>query len=504
MKVLSVTSELFPLIKTGGLADVAGALPGALAGEGIAMRTLLPGYPAVVAALDETRTVAEIDDLMGGAARLLAADGVASDRVQGDRVKGDRVQGGLDLYVLDAPHLYDRPGDPYRGPDGGDWPDNPQRFAALAWVAAEIGLGLLEGTAGGDWRPDVVHGHDWQAGLMPAYLALAGEARPATVFTVHNIAFQGQVPATMLAELRLPARAYAVDGVEYYGAIGMLKAGLYYADRLTTVSPTYAREILGPEFGMGLDGLLRDRALDLEGIVNGIDEEVWNPATDLHLPCRYDATTLDRRAENKAALQARLGLDGDPEAPLFCVVTRLSWQKGMDLLLDRLPHLLGRGGQLAVLGAGDAGLEAGFAAAAAAHPGRIGCVFGYDESLSHLMQGGADAILVPSRFEPCGLTQLCGLRYGCVPVVARTGGLADTVIDANDAALADGVATGIQFAPTTGEALEAAIDRTIRLHRTVGDRRALQRRGMAHEVGWRRPAARYAALYRAALEAVRA
>ena len=480
IEVLSVTSELFPLIKTGGLADVAGALPVALKREDVHIRTLIPGYPGVRAALKAAEAVAEIDDLMGRPATILAADGVA---------------GGLDLLVIDAPHLFDRPGNPYLGPDGSDWPDNAQRFAALSLVAAMIGQGLVSG-----YDVDVVHGHDWQAGLAPAYLALSGRPRPATVMTVHNIAFQGQAAPNLLDALHLPSDAFHVDGLEYYGTIGTLKAGLNYADMVTTVSPTYAEEILTPVYGMGLDGLLRKRRADLVGIVNGIDEEIWNPASDPHLAATYSATSPAPRAANKAWLQKRMGLEVDPDATLFCAVTRLTWQKGMDVLLDVLPHLVRSGGQFALLGAGDPGLEAGFVAATLAWHGRVGCVMGYDEPLSHQLQGGSDAILVPSRFEPCGLTQLYGLRYGCVPVVARTGGLADTVIDANDAALADGVSTGIQFGPVNNDALSSAISRTIRLHREPGAFETLQRRGMTRPVGWERPARQYAALYKEAIQ----
>ena len=483
IEVLSVTSELFPLIKTGGLADVAGALPGALAPEGVHVRTLVPGYPAVRSALEKPRIVARIDDLMGGPAVLLAAGKVA---------------GSLDLIVIDAPHLYDRPGNPYLAPDGSDWPDNTERFAALSLVAAMIGQGLVAG-----YRVDVVHGHDWQAGLAPAYLALSGKPRPASVMTVHNIAFQGQAPATMLDALRLPAHSFDVNGVEYYGGIGALKAGLHYADRITTVSPTYAEEILTPDFGMGLDGLLRARRADLVGIVNGIDDAVWNPATDRSLAATYDARTLERRAKNRLAVQKRMGIDADPDAPLFCAVTRLTWQKGMDLLFEALPQLVEMGGQFVLLGAGDPALESGFTAATVHHAGRVGCIMGYDEPLSHLLQGGCDAILIPSRFEPCGLTQLYGLRYGCVPVVARTGGLADTVIDANDAALADGVGTGVQLSPVNVDSLVSAIARTVRLHRDRDTFRALQQRGMSREVSWKRPAHRYAALYADAIRAAR-
>ena len=375
------------------------------------------------------------------------------------------------------------------------------RFGALAWAGAALARGVDPG-----WRPAVVHAHDWQAGLVPAYLALgagpepapaaAGEARPRTVMTIHNLAFQGQFPPALLGPLGLPDEAFTVDGLEYYGSLGFLKAGLRYADALTTVSPTYALEIQTTGHGMGLDGLLRARAVDLSGIVNGIDEAVWNPADDPHLVAGYDAAGLERKVPNKRALQERLGLAPDPGALLACVVSRLTHQKGMDLLLEAAPAFLDGGGQLAVLGSGDPGLEAAFGELARARPGRVGCVLGYDEPLSHLFQGGADAILVPSRFEPCGLTQLYGLRYGTLPIVARTGGLADTVIDANHAALAMGVATGLQVAPITAQALGFALARALELFADPAAWRAMQLAAMRQPVGWQVSAERYAALYR--------
>lgn len=473
LRVLQVASEAFPLVKTGGLADVVGALPGALAREGVEVRTLLPLYRAVRERLERAEAVLELGELMGGPARLLWATAA-----------------GLALFLLDAPHLFDRPGGPYQAADGADWPDNAQRFAALSWAARELGLGGLP-----SWQPELVHAHDWQAGLAPAYLALADRPRPATVMTVHNLAFQGQFPAGLLAELRLPERAFTIDGVEYYGAIGFLKAGLVYADRITTVSPTYAREIMTPAYGMGLDGLLRLRADHLTGIVNGIDEAVWDPARDPALPEPFDADRLEARKASRRALHEWLGLVED-SGPLLAAVTRLTWQKGMDLLLEAVPRLLDLGCRLAVLGAGEAALERAFCEAARGHPGRIACRIGYDEGLAHLIQAGADAILVPSRFEPCGLTQLYALRYGAVPIVARVGGLADTVIDANDAALADGVATGIQFAPVTVEALTDALERAVVLWRDRPRWRALQGRGMTRRVGWSARAVEYARLYR--------
>jgi starch synthase len=475
--VLGVVSEIFPLIKTGGLADVAGALPLALAAEGVQVTTLIPGYQAVLDRLDNAAPVHRFADLFGGPARLLRGRAA-----------------GLDLLAIDAPHLYARPGNPYLGPDGRDWPDNAMRFAALAEAASWLATGGMAAFA-----PDIVHAHDWQAGLALAYLHYRGGPRPGTVMTVHNLAFQGLFPAALLPSLGLPPAAFSIDGVEFHGRIGFLKAGLAFADRITTVSPTYAAEIRTPEGGMGLDGLLRSRASVLHGILNGIDDTVWNPAADKLIAAEFSLTRLRRRAANKAALQARFSLAAAPETMLLGVISRLTQQKGVDLLLDTLDLVPRLRAQLVLLGAGERAMENGFAAAAAAYPGQISCAIGYDEALAHQIQAGADAILVPSRFEPCGLTQLCALRYGALPVVARVGGLADTVIDANEAALAAGTGTGIQFAPVTPDMLTAALERTDTLWREPATWRRLQRNAMRADVSWRRPAAHYAALYRSLL-----
>jgi starch synthase len=480
MRVLAIASEAFPLVKTGGLADVAGALPLALPREGVEARTLLPGYPAVLAKLEGAQSVHVYPSLMGGAARVLEARA-----------------GGLDLFVLDAPHLYGRPGNPYLGPDGKDWPDNALRFGALARVGADLAKGIVPA-----YDADVVHAHDWQAALAPVYLHFDGGVRPATVLTIHNIAFQGHYYEDLLGSLGLPPEAMALEGVEYFGGIGFLKGGIWFADKITTVSPTYAREILTPEFGMALDGLLRTRAADVEGIVNGIDDEIWNPETDRTLARPFSAKKLADRAANKTALQARFGLAPDAEGPLFGVVSRLTSQKGLDLLALCLPGLLARGGQVALLGAGEPQFERGFRTMAEAYPDRVGVTIGYDEGLAHLIQAGVDFLVVPSRFEPCGLTQLCALRYGAVPLVARVGGLADTVIDANEAALGAGVATGVQFFPAEAGALDHAIVRAFDLYADADIMRRLRINGLSSDVSWRHPARRYAALY-AKLKAAR-
>jgi len=474
VRVLFVASECYPLIKTGGLADVVGALPAALAGLGCDVRILLPAYPAVRAALKGAKPVAQMDNLFGGSGRVLKS----------------KLGAGQALYALDAPHLFDRPGNPYLGASGQEWPDNHLRFAALSWTASEIARGRCV-----KWRPDLVHAHDWQAGLVPAYLNFAGGERPPVVFTIHNLAFQGVFPKEHLKTLRLPAKSFAMEGVEYHGRISFMKAALQYADHITTVSPRYAWEIQTPEQGMGLDGVLRARAESVTGIVNGIDEEIWDPAADPDIDAPYSARAMKGKAVDKTAVQERFALEPRPDAPLFCVVSRLTAQKGLDLLLDVLPGLVAGGGQLALLGTGEPRLEAGFKEAARTHAGQVGVVIGYDEKLSHRMQAGADAILIPSRFEPCGLTQLYGLRYGTLPIVARVGGLADTVIDANEAALRAGVATGFQFSPVSADALYHALRRALEVYAAPRAWRAMQRRAMASEVGWDGPARAYRALY---------
>ena len=479
MNILSVASEVFPLIKTGGLADVAGALPIALQGKGIRMRTLMPGYPAVMQQLEKPVEVAVLPDLLGEAARVLAAG-----------------HEGLDVLVLDAPAFFDRTGGPYTDATGKDFPDNWQRFAALSFAAYAIAGGLL-----GDWRPDVVHAHDWQAAMAPVYMRFNGQRHIPTVLTVHNLAFQGQFGPQIFPDLRLPTNAFTVDGLEYYGDVGFLKGGLRTAWAITTVSPSYANEIMTPDFGMGLEGLINARNADLTGIVNGIDVGVWNPATDPHISGTYTAGALRRRAVNRRAVAERFSL-GDDDGPIFCVVSRLTWQKGIDLIAEVADWIVSEGGKLAVLGSGDQGLEGALLAAASRHRGRIGIVIGYNEPLSHLMQAGADAILIPSRFEPCGLTQLYGLRYGCIPVVGRTGGLADTVIDANEAALAARVATGFQFTPITADGLRQALRRVFKAYREPKVWARLQNQGMKSDVSWGRSADRYADLYSSLLARV--
>ncbi len=467
MKVLSVASECVPLIKTGGLADVVGALPGALAEHGVDMRVLIPGYPRVMTALGQAEPVYEVADLYGGAARVVAG----------------QVQ-GVAILALDAPHLFDRPGGPYLDAERQDWPDNAERFAALSWVAAEIAEHGL-----GDWVPQVVHAHDWQAALAPYYLRFA-KPKIATVLTIHNMAFQGLAPGSKLSGLRMNPEDFTRDGFEYWGQINVLKAGLLWADKITTVSPTYARELTRPEFGAGLDGVIRARAGDLVGILNGIDTQLWDPKSDAELRARY--STPRGKAKARKALREELGLP-EADGPLCVVVSRLSEQKGLDVLLEALPALLAQGGQLALLGSGDAGLEDGFRRLA--EDPNVSVTIGYDEGLAHRLIAGGDAILVPSRFEPCGLTQLYALRYGTIPVVALTGGLADTIIPASPAALAAGSATGLHVHPLTPDALRFAFQDLAALFADGQVWAKMQKSAMAQPVDWSRSAADYARLY---------
>ncbi|MEM9779813.1 MAG: glycogen synthase GlgA [Pseudomonadota bacterium] len=467
--VLSVASECAPLVKTGGLADVVGALPAALAGQGWGMRTLIPGYPVVVEAAPGGKVVWSDPDLFGGPAAVRATRAA-----------------GLELLVLHAPHLYERDGKIYNDVDNNDWPDNPERFAALSWVAAAL---AVDGTV--DWRPEVVHVHDWQAALTPTYLKMH-QCHVPCLLTIHNIAFHGAAPASRLASLRLPPERFTTDALEFYGQINVLKAGIVDAHAISTVSPTYARELLDPAFGMGLEGVIATRSGALHGILNGIDTQVWGPGQD---PLIQVYKTPRGKARNRAALIDAFGLEPGPsEGPLCIVVSRLSHQKGLDVLADAVPGLVAGGGMLALLGTGDRVLEARFQALAEQYP-QVAVRIGYSEADSHRMFAGADAVLVPSRFEPCGLTQLYGLAYGAVPVVARTGGLADTVIDANEAALRSEVATGVQFWPVSGEALGLAIDRLISLYRQPKVFAKIQRNGMSQALGWGPSAATYAELY---------
>jgi starch synthase len=470
MQVLYVSTEVYPALKTGGLADVNAALPPALIRLGADVRLLLPAFPALLKAAGQLERVATLDAVFGTAP------------VQISRGTLD----GVPAYFIEAPEFYARPGNPYTDAKGQDWPDNHLRFALLGWVAARFADGAFDG-----WRPDIVHGHDWHAGLAPAYLAARGGDRPGSVFTVHNLSYQGQFPAQTFGALALPPHFFGLQGLEFYGKVNFIKAGLHYADRITTVSPTYAREIQTPQQGCGMEGLLRSRAGVLTGILNGVDPQEWNPASDPRIPARYDARRIEGKAICKTALQTGLGLGANAPGPLFGVVSRLTTQKGLDLLLGVLPRLIAGGGQLALLGAGDADLEQGLRAAAAAHPRAVAVRIGYDEDRAHRIVAGADVMVVPSRFEPCGLTQMYGLAYGTLPLVRRVGGLADTV---TDAAVPEG--DGFVFEETNVAALGAALERVFSVWREPHIWAALRRQAMRADFGWEPSARRYLDLYR--------
>jgi len=474
LRILFATSECAPVVKTGGLGDVSAALPAALAILGVDVRILLPGYRQVLAQLPGTREIARF---------------AASGDLPAARLLQGRIAPGVPLYALDCPELYDRPGGPYQDEAGSDWTDNALRFGLLSRAAALLG----SAASPLDWRPQVVHCNDWQTGLAPVYMRYVAGARAATLQTVHNLAFQGIFEPELVAALGLPADSFSPDGVEYYGKLSFLKAGLQLADAVTTVSPGYALEIQSEPLGFGLQGLLAARKDSLHGILNGIDTGVWNPATDSLIACRYAADTLADKAGNKRALQQRLGLAPATDVPLFGVVSRLTAQKGLDWLLEIAPRLLALPAQLVILGGGDP--ERGSLALAQSNAGKASTTIGFDEPLAHLIEAGADAFLMPSRFEPCGMNQMYSQRYGTPPVVRATGGLADTVVDCTAATLAEGSASGFVFQEPSAAALLAAVERAARAWREGRTWRALQRNGMARDFGWEASARRYAAIY---------
>ena len=477
LRVLHAAAEVFPLVKTGGLADVVAALPVAERAAGCDARLLLPGYPAILEALRTPRTVCEAGPAFGALrVRLL---------------RGRLPDTNMPAYVIDAPYLFRRAGGPYLDAAGAEWPDNAQRFALLGWLAAH----LAAGDADDRWQPDVVHAHDWHAALACTYMAGHASTRARSVFTIHNLAFQGLFPLPDAALLNLPSRWLTSDGLEFHGQLNFMKAGLVHADLVTTVSPTYAREIGTAEFGCGLEGVIRARGASVVGILNGIDDQQWDPATDPALAARFSAHDLTGKLVCRRALQQELGLDVDDDALVLTIVSRLSAQKGLDLVIASLEPLVQAGVQLALQGTGDPALEAAFRMAMDAHPGRVQARMEWDEDRAHRLVAGADAIAVPSRFEPCGLTQMYGLRYGTVPIVRRVGGLADTVVDGAPEHLADGTATGVVFDAATPASFERAVRRALELRRSPASWRAIMQQGMQAPLSWAGPAQAYLDLY---------
>lgn len=483
MRILQVQAEIFPLLKTGGLADVAAALPPALLAQGADVRLLLPGFAPILHGLSGVSEVARLRppgglQAAGGARLLFGRLGACGD---------------LPAYVIDAPAYYHRDGGPYADRHQQPYGDNHQRFALLGWTAAQLAQALDP-----YWRPDVVHAHDWHAALAPAYLRQAQLLRQqhlaGSVYTIHNLAYQGLFHPRHFGELGLPADHWGVNGLEFHGQLNFMKGGLIFADRITTVSPSYAREIQSPEQGCGLDGLLRQRTAHLRGILNGVDEQVWDPRHDHLIPHPFSADALAGKARNKAELQQELGLKEAPDAPLFCVVSRLTEQKGLHLLVQAAQGLIDVGAQIALLGSGDAWMENAFRHMAEAQPRSVAVRIGYDESFAHRLIAGSDLIVVPSRYEPCGLTQLYGLKYGTLPLVRRVGGLADTVADTQLDTL-DSSATGFVFDAFEADALYRAARRALAVYRRPEEWQRVQRRAMAQPCDWAGPARQYLALY---------
>ncbi len=478
--MLHVCSEIFPYLKTGGLADVTGALPPALAKTGCDVRMLVPGFPAIVESIRNKHLVAELPPRFGAQALRL--------------FYGTLPQSGLSVYYIDAPGLYDRPGNPYIDIYGQSYGDNHRRFALLGWMAVR----LVEGF---DffWRPQIMHGHDWHTGLAFAYLRALewseGKKLAGTVFTIHNMAYQGNFPGHVFGELDLPPDFFNPEGMEFYGQLSFLKTGLSYADKVTTVSPTYAREIHGGEQACGLDGVVQKRDKDIVGILNGIDTRVWNPSSDDDIATTYNARSITGKKQCRLALQQEMGLRPQNTAPLFCIVSRFASQKGLNLVLGAMNLLLEKGGQIVIVGNGEQHLERAFSDYAHRYPQQVAVFIGYDEPMAHRVIAGSDVILVPSRYEPCGLTQFYGLRYGTLPLVHRVGGLADSVTDSSPENLQEKTATGFVFERFDQPSIDDAINRAFALFSQQPAWRMMQRQGMKQQLDWKHSASAYKKLY---------
>lgn len=478
-KVLFVSSEVFPLIKTGGLADVSGSLPSALQNLGVDIRILIPGYPTVLNQLSDLQSIGMLNNLP-----VIEHAELMLGTIKDTQVK---------VMAIKSASLYERDGGPYSDVHGQKWPDNALRFGVLSKVAA-----ILSGaqTPLQDWQPDIVHCNDWQTGLTPAYIKSQENTEAKAIISLHNMAFQGCFPSEWVATLGLPASSFIMEGFEYHGQLSFLKAGIYYADAISTVSPSYAKEIQTAEFGFGLEGLLKTRGSEIKGILNGIETDEWNPEIDTHLIKTFSASKIAGKKQVKSALQKKLGLNNDANAPLLGVVSRLTHQKGLDLLLPNMQYLLDAGCQLALLGSGENVLESAFLTIADQNPGRVSVTIGYNEPLSHQVMAGCDMFIMPSRFEPCGLNQLYGLAYGTPPIVNATGGLADSVIDTNRITIKDKTANGFVMAEVSAEALLACILRALEVFNDETKIwRQIQKNGMSQNLSWDKSALEYLALY---------
>jgi len=475
LKILFATSEVAPLIKTGGLADVSGSLPAALRNIGLDVRVIVPGYKQVMDKLTQLKIAATFDNLKGFPTSHLLSGTMAN---------------GVPLYVLDCAELYHRAGGPYQNLQGVDWPDNALRFGLFSRVAALLG----SKTSTLDWHPDLVHCNDWQTGLTPAYLHFDSDTAK-SIMCIHNLAFQGIFPADTLSQLQLPPSCFSIEGVEFYGNLSFLKAGLYYADHITTVSPNYAKEIQDEELGSGLQGLLASRRQRLTGILNGIDTDEWDPMSDNYLSRTYSAADMAGKAENKAFLQHKMGLKLSPDIPLLGVVGRFTHQKGLDTLLEIVPLLTRIPVQLAMLGSGDAKLQDSARELSRRFPGQVGVSVGFSEELSHQIEAGADLFIMPSRFEPCGLNQMYSQRYGTPPIVHATGGLVDSVVDCTPESIGNGTASGFMFSGMTTDKLYSTILRAVSLYRDKNKWERLRSICMDKDFSWEKSAMAYRDVY---------
>jgi len=477
LRVLFATSEVYPLVKTGGLGDVSNALPQALLDRGIDIQILVPGYSEVLDSAQNLKLACEISPLPDGQKVHI--------------LRGNLPDGGPPLLVIDAPQLYRRDGGPYQDRNGEEWPDNARRFGVLSRVAAT----LASSQSPLNWHPDILHCNDWQTGLAPAYLSTTTGKHARTIISVHNLGFTGSFPESWVSELGLPKDGFHLNGFEFYGQLSFLKAGLQYSDHITTVSETYAREIQTEEYGGGFHQLLAGRSEDLSGILNGIDLSEWNPANDKHIKQPYDIDTLDKKSANKRHLQTRSNLPCNPDVPLFGLVSRLTTQKGIKLIPEALRQLRDRPWQLVVLGTGETALETQLNELAREMPDRISVTIDYDEKLSHQIEAGADIFLMPSLYEPCGLNQIYSMRYGTLPLVRRTGGLADTVVDASSETIRKNKATGFVFNDFSSKTLSSCMGKALDLHSKIDNWRMVQQNGMNIDFGWDRSASKYEQLY---------
>ena len=472
-KILFVTSEAHPLIKTGGLADVCGSLPKALAELSQDIKLIIPNYQAL-----------KISENI----RFLCS--IRIDNRNINILETRMPDSHVAVWLVDYPAYYNFPGNPYVDERGEPWPINAERFALFCRIAVEAAMDRIYQ----DWKPDIVHCNDWQSGLVPAFLSLEQD-RPRAVFTIHNMAYQGLFPASTATALNLPGKLWHPAGLEFHEMLSFIKGGLVYADYITTVSPTYALEIQTPEFGYGLEGLLEHRKESLGGIINGIDTDQWNPETDPHITQQYTVATLNKKRLNKAELQRKFALPVNDNVPLFGLIGRLVEQKGIDLILESLPEMVTMNMQFVLLGSGDKDFEKQLRQLADLYPDKIAITIGYDESLAHLIEAGADVFLMPSRFEPCGLNQMYSQRYGTIPIVRKTGGLADTVVDTLPETLAKHTASGIVFNEASSGSLLEAVKRAMILFSLPDTWKKMQINAMNKEFSWQRSAEQYLALY---------